>query len=117
MPDHDEIAVVIERIVAASGVGGERQREELRRELWTHFEEAGFAPEALRRFGSARDIAAALRRVHGPDPVIARPTWRTRLESVVLDLRFAVRMLRLSPYKRRLLKFVSCWSSRASMPD
>src|SRR2546427_473935 len=43
-------------------------REDLRRELWTHFEESGTAPEAvqsaLRRFGAEAMVTESLRRVY-----------------------------------------------------
>jgi hypothetical protein len=43
-------------------------RDDLRRELWTHFEDAGTPPddvrEAMRRFGAEAMVTASLRRVY-----------------------------------------------------
>jgi hypothetical protein len=55
----------IERIVERSGIDAPEAREDLRRELRAHFEDAGASPEAMRaamtRFGGAHAIAEALR--------------------------------------------------------
>src|SRR5262249_37076806 len=97
----DEIAALIDRLVAAAGISGEDERAELRRELQAHFEDAGSSPDALRaalrRFGSEKDVAASLQRVYAALPPVDRPTWRTRLEGIGQDVRFAVRTLRRSP--------------------
>lgn len=59
----------MDRLVREAG-GSRRGREELRRELESHFAEAGDSPEALRRaierFGGEGEVGAALRRAHGP---------------------------------------------------
>ena len=63
-----EAAHVIDEIVREAG-GPRRAREELRRELESHFAEAGESPERLRealaRFGAGREVGAALRRARG----------------------------------------------------
>jgi len=68
-----QIEELVERLVRASDVADPRAREELRRELASHFDESGDSPEALRdalaRFGSAevvgRGFRAAYRRGRG----------------------------------------------------
>jgi hypothetical protein len=67
MPDH-AVAALIEKIVAGAHIPRRRQRDELRRELLAHFEDAGTTPEAVRaalqRFGSEALITESLRRVY-----------------------------------------------------
>ncbi len=64
-----DVAQAISHIVREAG-GSRRAREELRRELESHFAEAAGSPERLRealaRFGEAREVGAALRRARGP---------------------------------------------------
>ena len=66
--DHDAVAALIDRVVAGAHIPGRAAREDLRRELWAHFEDAGSSPEArreaLRRFGVESAIAESLRRVY-----------------------------------------------------
>ena len=68
MPDHQDVGALIERIVAGARVPGRAARDDLRRELWTHFEEAGSSPDALRRalgrFGAEPLVTDSLRRVY-----------------------------------------------------
>ena len=56
MRDPDTVGMLIERIVARARIPGRAQRDDLRRELWTHFEEASGSAdstrEAIRRFGA-----------------------------------------------------------------
>ena len=60
MRDQDPVAALIERIVVQARIPGRRRREELRRELWTHFEDAGTTMDAARaaihRFGAEAAI-------------------------------------------------------------
>lgn len=67
MPD-EGIAAFIERIVAGARLPTRTARDDLRRELSSHFDEAGASPEALERalhgFGDARVVADSLRRVY-----------------------------------------------------
>jgi hypothetical protein len=75
MGDRERVAALVERIVAEAGLADDRARDELRRELTSHFEEAGAATaagdpaEALRaalaRFGDPGAVGAHLRRAHG----------------------------------------------------
>jgi hypothetical protein len=69
MDEHDAVGRLIERIIAGAHVPGRAERDDLRRELWTHFEEAGTSPEALReslrRFGAESLVTDSLRRVYG----------------------------------------------------
>ena len=101
MREHDDVAAFIERIVADAGIADDGRREDLRRELRAHFEDAGGSPEAvreaMRRFGAEGRIAASLRDVHRADPLVASLTWTTWMGGVFQDLRFGARMLRRSP--------------------
>jgi len=67
----EEIDAVIEPIVAAARIASRRRRDELRRELRSHFEESGLSPDALReavaRFGDTAAIGDSLRRVYRRD--------------------------------------------------
>jgi hypothetical protein len=68
MHEHETVAAFIERIVAGAHVPSRTERKDIRRELWTHFEEADTSPEALRetmrRFGAEAMITESLRRVY-----------------------------------------------------
>jgi hypothetical protein len=65
--DQDPVAF-IERIVAGARIPSPSGRNELRRELRTHFEEAGASPEdqghVFRRFGGEALVAESFRRVY-----------------------------------------------------
>jgi hypothetical protein len=67
MPDH-AVESLVEKIVAGARIPSRKQRDDLRRELLAHFEDAGTTPEAvrdaLRRFGSEALITGSLRRVY-----------------------------------------------------
>jgi hypothetical protein len=71
MRDQDPVAALIERIVAQARIPGRRRRDELRRELWTHFEDAGTSIDAARaaihRFGAEAAIGESLRQVYRRD--------------------------------------------------
>jgi hypothetical protein len=77
MPDH-EVGALIERIVAGARIPGRAARDDLRRELWTHFEEAGSSPDALRRaldcFGAEPLVTNSLRRIYRVDTAIVELT-------------------------------------------
>jgi hypothetical protein len=70
MADRDAASQLIDRIIRESHIPTARDRDELRRELESHFAEAGSSPDALRaaveRFGSplvvSRELAHAHRR-------------------------------------------------------
>lgn len=68
MHEQDAVDALIDRIVAGARIPGRAARDDLRRELWTHFEEAGTSPEALHdaldRFGVESLVAESLRRVY-----------------------------------------------------
>src|SRR5260370_11667798 len=68
MPQYESVEAFIERIVARANIPSRAGREDVRRELWTHFEEAGMSPEAVRsamhRFGAEAMVGESLRRVH-----------------------------------------------------
>lgn len=67
MAEH-EVAALIDRVVAGACIPSSAARDDLRRELWTHFEEAAPSAEsvgyAIRRFGSEAAVAESLRRVY-----------------------------------------------------
>ena len=66
--DQRDLAEFIDRIVRESKIPYAHAREELRRELESHFADAGGTPEALRaaveRFGRPGDVSGALERTH-----------------------------------------------------
>ena len=68
VPEPDAVAALIDRIVAGARIPSRAEREDLRRELATHFEETGAAPEsvvdAIRRFGDEAMVAESLRHVY-----------------------------------------------------
>lgn len=68
MDDRARVRALIERLVREAKLGRARDRDELRRELESHFEEAGTSPDALRaaleRFGDADAIGDGFRRAH-----------------------------------------------------
>lgn len=63
-----DLAALIDRIVADARIPGRRERDDLRRELHTHFEDAarvhGSIGDAIAGFGSVEDIASRLRGVY-----------------------------------------------------
>ena len=68
MHDQDTVAALIERVVGRAQIPSRARRDDLRRELWTHFEEIGTSPEAgreaIRRFGADVPIAESLRQIY-----------------------------------------------------
>src|SRR5437764_5812249 len=68
MRDPDAVGALIERIVTRARIPGRAQRDALRRELWTHFEEASGSAdstrETIRRFGAEAAIGESLRDVY-----------------------------------------------------
>lgn len=68
MPEPDAITALIDRIVAGACIPSRAERDDVRRELLTHFEEAATSPEslayAIRRFGDEAMVADSLRRVY-----------------------------------------------------
>lgn len=68
MADRDELQAFIDRVVRESHIADARGREELRRELESHFANVADTPEALRaamaRFGSPSEVGGALDRAH-----------------------------------------------------
>lgn len=74
MHDHETVSALIDRVVAGARVPSRTEREDLRRELWTHFEDAGASPESVRsalgRFGAEAMITESLRRVYRRDYVL-----------------------------------------------
>ena len=68
MRDRDALAAQIDRIVAGARIPSRGARDDLRRELWAHFEDAGASDDALhdaiRRFGPEADVVESLRHVY-----------------------------------------------------
>ena len=63
----DRIAALVGRIVAGARIPGASARDDLRRELLAHFEDAattGSLDRAIHAFGREEDVAALLHRVH-----------------------------------------------------
>jgi hypothetical protein len=74
MREHDAVASVIDRIVSAARIPSRAEREDIRRELWTHFDEAHEAPDgvigAIERFGPEAMIVESLRQVYRWDYLV-----------------------------------------------
>jgi hypothetical protein len=68
MPDHDTVGALIDRVIAGACIPSRAERDDLRRELSTHFEEADTSPDAIhdaiRRFGTEALVTDSLRRVY-----------------------------------------------------
>src|SRR5437773_9096797 len=68
MRDENTIAALIELVVVRARIPSRTRRDDLRRELWTHFEEASDSPdpidEVVRRFGAEALIGESLRDVY-----------------------------------------------------
>jgi len=69
--EHDTATRFVDRIVEGARIAGSAKRDDLRRELLTHFDDASATgepvEEALRRFGPEAAIAGSLRRVYRLD--------------------------------------------------
>jgi hypothetical protein len=69
--DQDAVVALIDRVVAGARIPSPARRDDLRRELWTHFEDSGLSPEAspdvLARFGAESLVTESLRRVYRLD--------------------------------------------------
>jgi len=67
----EDIDAFIDPIVESAQIPSRRRRDELRRELRSHFEEGGLTPEAVHdavaRFGNTTDIGDSLRKVYRRD--------------------------------------------------
>jgi macrolide transport system ATP-binding/permease protein len=96
MPD-ERLRAVIDAIVADAALPTAAERDDLRRELLSHFEEAAAGPggvdAALTRFGSPRRVARSLGKVHRA-PRVAR---HGQGASMLQDVCFGFRMLRRTP--------------------
>jgi hypothetical protein len=72
MHERETAAAFIDRVVAGAHIPSRAKRDDLRRELWTHFEErfeqTGTSPEAvhtaIRRFGAEAMVVESWRRVY-----------------------------------------------------
>jgi hypothetical protein len=66
--ERDAVLALIERVVAGACIPSRAERDDLRQELWTHFEEAGISPDSveyvIRRFGDEALVTESLRRVY-----------------------------------------------------
>jgi hypothetical protein len=71
MRDQETVGALIERIITRARIPGAAQRDDLRRELWTHFEEASDSAdstwEAVSRFGTETMVGESLRDVYRRD--------------------------------------------------
>lgn len=70
----DDINAFIERIVEAAQIPSRDRRDELRRELRSHFEESGATPDALdaarARFGNTAHIGDSFRKIYRRDYLV-----------------------------------------------
>ncbi len=114
MPDRDRVTALVQRIVDGARISSRAGRDDLRRELIAHFEDAGASPEALddalTRFGDEREIAGWLRAVYRLDYLLlygvkiaaslAASAAAALVIELVVNLRFAdaPHMFHLRPY-------------------
>src|SRR5262249_53335553 len=99
---HEDVDAVIEPIVEAAQIPSRRRRDELRRELRSHFEDSGPTAEAFHdavaRFGNGAGIGEALRKVYRRDYLllylakVAACMAATTMAAIVIE---AVASLRL----------------------
>lgn len=98
MDERKAVATLIERLVNDANVPNERARDDLRRELESHFEESGTSPEAIRaalsRFGTSEAISEGFRQAY---PVGATQRGVSWLEHATRDLRHGWRTIRRMP--------------------
>jgi len=103
--DEQRLNELIDRVVRDAKLATARERDELRRELESHFAEAGESPDALRaaieRFGSPALVGDALERAHRYNRVLAHvvrvlaasfaATLCALVIQIVMNLRFESR--------------------------
>jgi hypothetical protein len=98
--DEQSISDLVDRIVREANVPTASAREELRRELIAHFEEAGQTRNAIDNFGSTQEIAAGFRRAYSRSRLVlyAGKVLASIAASAVVALGFqAIVNLRLEP--------------------
>jgi hypothetical protein len=111
--EHHAVDALIERIVAGARIPSPARRDDLRRELWTHFEDSGMSPEAypgvLDRFGAESLVTESLRRVYRFDyaviylariaaSIVASAAAALMIEALVnLRVEVQAEILRLAP--------------------
>jgi hypothetical protein len=70
----EDLDALIEPIIEAARIPGRRRRDELRRELRSHFEDAALAPDAIHdavaHFGNTARIGDAFRQVYRRDYIV-----------------------------------------------
>lgn len=104
MAERPDVVELVERLVREADLPSARAREELRRELLSHFEASGRAPAEIRcaieRFGDTQAITEAFRHAHrqrwGPlyaAKVVAAAFRRVDMKTLV----FAARRIRRMP--------------------
>lgn len=106
MTDHDRISALVDRIVARARITNGRTREDLRRELLAHFEDAvrarGSIDAAIEEFGVPDEVASRLRSVYRPKRRLtqllgAAVGLAASLVPAPQDIRFGLRLLRRNP--------------------
>ena len=74
MADREDLGTFIDGVVRESRIADAREREELRRELESHFADVADSPEALRaamaRFGTPSEVGGALDRAHSGSQLV-----------------------------------------------
>jgi hypothetical protein len=115
MPEHQDVLALVDRLVRESRIPSARGRDELRRELLSHFDEVGSSPAAIGaavdRFGSAELIADGFRRAYRRGRFvlyaakIVASIVASALAAIVVDLvvslRFATGSIWLTPEHAR----------------
>jgi predicted permease len=98
MDERETVDALIEGLVREADLPSDRARNELRRELESHFEESGTSPEAIRaalhRFGGTDAIREGFRHAYLPSPARRGVSW---LEHATRDLRHAWRTIARMP--------------------
>ena len=68
MTERDRVRTLVDEVVAKAQIPSRRERDDLRRELLSHFEDCGGSQEAvdaaIARFGAPSEVAARLHRVY-----------------------------------------------------
>jgi hypothetical protein len=121
--DDPAVRELIDRLVRDADLPDARAREDLRRELASHFEEAGRSPDlgrrAVERFGDTTAVAEGFRRAYGPRRILLYVT--KVIASILASAAVALLLqgmvsLRLTPGLDA--PYVSAWfevSARVSM--
>jgi predicted permease len=98
MHERRSVDALIDRLVREANLPNDQARDELRRELESHFEESGNSPDAIRsavrRFGSTAAVSEGFRHAYPPSVARRGVSW---LEHASRDLHHAWRTIARMP--------------------